>query len=306
MAKAFRRATNLTIEDSTGVLNIASADQGGRILRVVFSIRHEYSPEPNGAKVTIYNLGEDLRARLTAAGVNAQQSSLNTGLTVNLEAGYVDDLKRIFRGDLGFIRHELKPPDWMTTIEAGDGQVRYKKARISKSFPPNSTLQQVVNELLDEFGLEDGNIRTRVQQATLRASQRLFRNGKVAKGKVAGILSSILKSSGLDMVIQGKEVNALDPNEVYVEPRFVLTPDTGLIGSPQVGELSYVRVRSILNGDIVPGKGIDIESRIATGTYKVIKVTHTGDTQGNNWYTDIEAKPIETEGPTAEAGTGFA
>jgi len=79
----------------------------------------------------------------------------------------------------------------------------------------------------------------------------------------------------------------------------LLTPDTGLIGSPersddieetQSGERKRLgwRVKSLLNPQIRPGDRLQIKSAEVDGVFRAENVNHFGDTEGGDWYTEAE------------------
>jgi hypothetical protein len=72
----------------------------------------------------------------------------------------------------------------------------------------------------------------------------------------------------------------------------VLTPTTGLIGTPSHGEKGAINAVSLLNGEIKPGRKVDIECRSLVGSYRATAVTHSGDTQGSDWYSSFEAEEL--------------
>jgi hypothetical protein len=81
------------------------------------------------------------------------------------------------------------------------------------------------------------------------------------------------------------------------EEAVLLTPATGLIGSPEHGTpdkkhaASVLKARSLLQPAIKPCKRVVIRSQSISGTFCVQKVTHHGDTAGGDWYSDLEALP---------------
>ena len=218
---------------------------------------------------------------------------------MSLDAGHILDgtseLKRIFTGDLNFVRHLLRPPEWISTLEGGDAAVRFKKARIAQSFPAGTPKLKVLDALLDKFGLKSEQMREKLRSALLRDGGQEFKGGKVLIGKVSTELTKLLKSFELDYSIQDGQLFATSPGEALSTFRVILSPETGLIGNPEIGDLFYVKARTLLNGDLVPGNIITVKSRaIPDGEqeYKLLKVRHTGDTHRSTWYSDIEAKPV--------------
>src|SRR5436190_1487216 len=63
-----------------------------RDLKITFSIEKTIGRTPNTCVVSVFNLSDDTRARYFK----------DKPLHVSLDAGYVDNLQRIFTGDLRF------------------------------------------------------------------------------------------------------------------------------------------------------------------------------------------------------------
>jgi hypothetical protein len=97
---------------------------------------------------------------------------------------------------------------------------------------------------------------------------------------------------GYSWSIQDKEIQILGPLDTVGGKVITLEVGTGLIGSPQVGEKGIVKVRSLLQTDLLPGRGVKILSRLIDGFFRIEKSTFEGDTWGQAWYVDLECKPI--------------
>jgi hypothetical protein len=74
----------------------------------------------------------------------------------------------------------------------------------------------------------------------------------------------------------------------------LLTPETGLIGSPDISNRLVLRARSLLNPELFPNRQVKIESTEIKGLmFRLERVIFTGETFGQNWYADIEAKRFD-------------
>ena len=61
-------------------------------------------------------------------------------------------------------------------------------------------------------------------------------------------------------------------------------------------------VKMLLYPEIVPGDLVQVTSKVKNGLFKVVKVRHSGDTHGHDWWTDLEIAPTST-GSTATSYT---
>jgi hypothetical protein len=250
-------------------------------LRVIFQITRALNKDPNTADVSIFNLRKENRSRLQEKGIS----------TI-IEAGYVDNISQIFGGDLQFGSTVRDGSDWITTIQSGDGSKAYKSARISKSFAGPVPVERVLEVVGKSLGVDLGNLLKKVDKGSLRDKFKEFSNGVVLKGKSEKVFQEIVKSMGYSASIQDEEIQMLEPGETIGGKAILLSPGTGLIGSPEPGEEGIVKARSLLQPGLLPGRGVKIEAREVDGFFRVDKVVFSGDTWGDDWYSDLELKPL--------------
>jgi hypothetical protein len=79
----------------------------------------------------------------------------------------------------------------------------------------------------------------------------------------------------------------------------LLSPASGLIGSPELGSPdhsglpSVLKAKSLLIARVQPGDRVNIESAHVSGFFQVMKVVHTGDSASpTSWHTDYELRPL--------------
>lgn len=250
-------------------------------LRVVFDIKKSLKPEPNKASVAIYNLSDDNRSAIQEAGAQCI-----------LEAGYTDFKQQIFKGDLSFVTNSKQGADWITTFQSGDGQRAYRSSRINESFPPGAKLEQVMSRIAECMKVDIGNAKEKFKEEGFRKGITEFARGVALNGRCSDELRKMTNTAGLEFSIQDNEIQILKPNDVTREQVIVLNAGTGLDGRPELGEKGILKGRSRLIGGIRPGRRIRIESGEFNGDFKVLSVNHRGDSWGQAWNTDFEAKPL--------------
>ncbi|MCG8433496.1 MAG: hypothetical protein MJA83_05650 [Gammaproteobacteria bacterium] len=269
---------------SIGPLQIKSLDREGfeqPLLKMKFAIDAAVTSTPNKAKLQIWNLAENNRKRVQ-----------EKNLPVVLEAGYANLIRILFRGDVRFSSTVRQGPNWITTVNAGDGQSRYKSARINENLPSGTSIGDVLDIASKSLGVDLGNLAKKAQAGSVRAGLSEWVNGGVLVGKASDVISQIAKSMGLQWSVQGGSLLFLEEQETTDDSVVVISATTGMIGSPDVGEDGRVNVSSLLNGDLFPGRRIIIESRQVSGLHRVDKVKHVGDTWGGEWNSNMEARPI--------------
>lgn len=70
-----------------------------------------------------------------------------------------------------------------------------------------------------------------------------------------------------------------------------LTGESGLIGTPQP-TIAGLNCKSLLRPSLQAGTFISVESvklPMLNGTYRIVNLTHTGSSRGDDWYSNIEA-----------------
>lgn len=264
-------------------------------LRVLFDVEKTSSKEPNRAEVTIFNLNLINRSQLESGqqlADEARASGLAYDWPLTIEAGYVGSREQIFSGNITFATSRKENVDWVTTIECGDGENKYRSARMNKSYTVGSPVTQVAIDASVLLGVGPGNIVEKLGPGVFRKGFSVFSQGFVASGSAVDVLDQILSSAGFNWSIQDGQLMILAPDETTFEEVVVLSKDLGLIGSPEKNENGNISFKSLLQGSIKPGRRVLIQSQLVTGQFKVEKVAHYGDTMGGDWYSEAEAKPV--------------
>jgi len=238
------------------------------------------SKTPNTAEIRVWNLNADHRKRLQ----EAEQ------VYVSLEAGYVGATSLLFRGDLRDASSTREGADWITAITSDAGR-RARKARIVKSFAPGATVASVLQDAAKAMGLKLGNSAQRVVEAKIAgtAATQYF-NGYALAGAVEDEIDRIARSCDLEWSVQDDELQFLDYGKPLSQLAVKLTPQTGLIGSPEPGNKGLVDVRSLIIPDLYPGRRVEVQSEHVRGFYRIEVSKHTGQTAGKDWYVDLQLK----------------
>lgn len=255
-------------------------------LRVQFKAEKTLKKEPNTLDLSITNLSAQTRAGMQKKGAK-----------VVVLAGHADQIGQIFAGDARTIDHVRKGPDWVTRIQCGDGERAYRYALTNKSFKAGTTVADVVKALANDLGIGVGNALAQIAAQNPRGFAQYI-NGHAAYGNAARELDKVLRTAGFTWSIQDGQLQLLRVDETTKDSLALFSPATGLIGSPEhgapdkKGKASVLKVKALLSPLVRPGRRVKLESESATGVYRAEKVTHQGDTAGQDWYTDMELKPV--------------
>lgn len=287
--RLFKRAMTLTI--AKPVEGSFTDEQPNAILvkdlRVSFSIEKALAEDPNDCKATIYNLSASTRGELQAKP-----------LRVRLEAGYDGALSQIFVGDLrrAFSKHE--GTTWVTELELGDGERAFQSARMNRSWKAGVSAKTVLAEAARSMGLK---MPTSGGDAKALAAQ--FAGGVSVSGRSADAMTKILTPRGMSWSQQDGELQILKKGEARTEEAIVVSQANGMISVPEfgtpkkAGEPATLTVKMLLYPGIKPGSLLRVESesfaaRGGAGLFRAKRIVHTGDTEGAEWFTEIEANEV--------------
>jgi hypothetical protein len=258
-------------------------------LRVQFSVKKGLTIEPNTAEIKIFNLAETTRARLKRKGAK-----------VVLSAGYeTGNAAVIFTGDARNIDHVKESETlWVTKIKCGDGERAYQFAHFSNSFRAGTPIADVILACGNAVGLNLGNLADEIQKGNFRGGLTQFSHGYTGYGSAIKQLNDLLKSVGLTLSIQDGALQVLRGGAAAPGRAILLSPDSGLIGSPgyitpeDKSKPSLMKFKSLLQPQIRCGGVVEMRAKSIKGQFRLETVQHTGDTEGSEWYSVGEGKPL--------------
>ena len=247
MSVQFRRR----VETKIDTLEILGLDVSFRVVKTL-------KKEPNTCELTVYNLGSKAR----------DQIAQSDKPIVQIKAGYAG-LKTVgevvvglvFLGNVRDADSGKEGRDWVTSLESGDGERATRFSRINKSFASGTSLATVMNEVAKSMEVGIGNAAKKAASGSLLEAGQEFLNSVTLSGQASKEMDRIVKSSGLEWSIQDGAFQLLDPGKPLEDVSIVLSDKTGLIGSPTVGNDGIIRLRTLLNSDIVPGRQLEIDSK---------------------------------------------
>jgi hypothetical protein len=274
MTRLYDRKARLTVD----VLEIEDLD-------FAFNIEKSTAKEPNTAEIKVFNLKEDNRNQLHYA---------QRGVETILQAGYRDNLSVLFIGNLKEVQSVKDGVDWVTTVRSGDGQNAAVEARYNKSYAPGTSAAKVVGELADALGINTSKAARKIRQGVLRDGARQFVKGTVVKGSTYDELDRLLRSMGFEWSVQDGELQVMDSGGPTENPAVLLSPESGLIGSPVVGSDGVAHLIALIQPGLQPGRKIEVESLAVQGLYRIERVVFNGSTEptAGQWYAEIEAKAL--------------
>lgn len=266
------------IEVLAGGKKFESLGENG--LTIDFDINFSDGKEPDVSEVTIYNLSDDSINQIKKDGyclVNAGYKSL--GNKGNILSGDIEEVTTIWQG-----------LDKLTKIKVTDGGKKWRKSKISKTYKENTKASLIMRDVVNVMGYEIVEIKPK--------KDKVYKLGKTINGFCSDILKMLVKDTESKMFVNKNRITIRDQEKGF-ETGFVLSPDSGLIGSPSLNrddtgdkasdvstdnakkanqkEKKTWEVTCLLNPKIETDSIIMIKSKNLSGKFRVIKGKHTKD-----------------------------
>lgn len=277
---ADQAGTSTRLYRRTYTLVLGTHDVTG--LHIRFRVEKTLKVQPNTCSIDVYNLAPETRESLEKA----------TSIPVRLEAGYADENELIYLGEVRSATSVTEGPDIVTHVEAGDGEKAIAGARISIPVGPKTPADvalRAIARTLQPFGVGLGNLDA-VAKRLASSGKAIFPSGRVLTGRAISELVDFANSAGLEFSIQDGKLQFLDKGKALDGKAFLLTSDTGLVGSPSVDTKGIVNAQTLFIPGLRPGVQVVFDSHSVHGGYRVQKCIYTGDFAGKDWYVELEAK----------------
>jgi hypothetical protein len=281
-------------------------------LHCKFSTKRSDTVTPNMADIRIYNLSEE-----TAATIKKEFTR------IILQAGYDSNFGVIFQGNIvqSFFGHE-NATDSYFDILACDGDRAYNYAVVAASLAAGSSATDHANEVIKAM-----NAKGLVGPVQPPTGETVLSRGKVLFGNARDYLMGIGQASKTNPTIQDERLVFIPKKGYLPGEAVVLTSKTGMIGNP-VQTNEGVNLRTLLNPMIKIGGRVKIDNKsverlkinlsvpnspanipaplTADGVYYVLVAEHTGDTRGQDWYSNLITLNIDvTSNPVNSVQVGY-
>ena len=272
-------------------------------LRCTFRIEKYKLGLCNYTDLVIYNLNSTTESEILKEGARVIIEAGYEGyITTTGETGKVVSSPmqygKIFDGlVLQIYRTQESNTDYQLNIVAEDGADFLNQGFLTKAMAQNSSPRKIINTIASS-----ANNPIQVGKLSSELKETVLPRGKVLFGKPSDYLRKIAYENNADFYVEDGKLYMLRSYEVSASQELVLTPQTGLIGWPQQVN-DGVEFKSLLNPKIRLDTGIKIDNELvrlqksqrnalitpldADGLYYVSRLTHYGDTRGNDWYTSV-------------------
>jgi hypothetical protein len=238
-----------------------------------WSITKTLKPEPNTASLTVYNLSPSTRARLTKPGK----------ATIRIEAGYGKTLSQIYLGDVRAIMPgEVQGSEISTEFTSGDGEKEIARSHLAIPIGAKTDNGKALQAIAKALGVGMGNV-SAVASKLATSGRAVFPRGTVLVGNVARQLTDFCRSANLEWSIQDGALQILDVGASIDKYPYVLRADSGLIGSPKVGNDGKVSAQVMMLPGLRPGLRVMFDTLEVSGLYRIVQTDCDGETHADAW-----------------------
>lgn len=249
-------------------------------LDIDLDINFSDGKDPDVSEVTIYNLSDDSINQIKKDGY----------CIVNAGYKHMGNKGNVLSGDIEEVTTTWQGLDKETKIKVTDGGKKWRKAKISKTYKENTKASVIMRDVINIMGYEIVELKPK--------NDKVYKLGKTVNGFCSDILKMLVKDTESKMFVNKNRIIIRD-QEKGTKTGFVLSPETGLIGSPTLNkddtgdkssdvdtdkgkkenkeEKKTWEVTCLLNPKIETDSVIQVKSKVLNGTFRVIKGKHTKD-----------------------------
>lgn len=265
-------------------------------VRFDVSIRRSAKGSGSKSEMTsfrLYNLAPETLAVLQ------QQGSI-----ITLEAGYDGDNDLLYIGDIQYVSTRRDPPEVITTVMAKDSGYVMQNTRVSFSYSSKISKANIIRDMIYRF---DG-----VAAGTLildDLEDKYYQNGLSIVGNLRDNFTDICRSEGYSWSLnngkisvkptmlsaQSKGFSKLQRLGYKITPDYIKNIDWYYDNDRKLKDQENVKRGITLTTFLLPvtAEGvISVDYEDFTGDYSIIEVTHTLDSWGNSWDTQIQTEGV--------------
>lgn len=237
-------------------VNVAGKTLRSKDLYIEFDVPFDDDASPNESVIRIYNLTQDTISRIKR----------NDILTLN--AGYEGDVGLLLSGRVAYAATHKDGPDKVTEIYVLDSPDLSGIKTEEKAYAPGATGRTILNDLIPLLKVPVGAIRL--------PANKVYDEGYTVSGEILRHCEEVAKDCGASFY--------MNRGKLYVRPladgddaRFILRPDTGLVGSPEYFEDNDSKgyhIECLLQHRITTASIIDLQSKYVKGRFRVRRGQH--------------------------------
>lgn len=272
-------------------------------LKIAFTIDKDTTKESNKGKLEIYNLSATTRKSIEQPDGE-----------VEIYAGYekAGGAVLCFKGTVVYGYTTEDTTDSITHLELADGVVALRDSYCSLSYGVNVAAKVIIQRCANEMGVP-------LVYGKDVGDLEAYQNGFSFIGKAKDALTEVCNARGLSWSIQNNILQVIKAGGTSTNRGLVFSAYSGLIGSPErVIQAEYEsdkttakrkakekaqkneirkkrgwRIHTLLAPTVCPADLVKIESKLVNGWFRVEKVSHSGEYNGNQWESALELTEID-------------
>lgn len=266
-------------------------------LKIEFEINKTIQPSPNSGIIKIYNLNPNNETLI---------HDEYTDIVVN--AGYKNNVRILFAGNIKHVFKYKEKTDYITEIEAADGDFDYRNSYLNETLSAGTTREHIVQRAVASF--KGGTTAGHTSIDPVVNSRAV-----VLTGSTRSILDRLAKDSGSNWSIQDGQLTVVKADATLPNTAIILNSHSGLLDAPEVNDKG-IRVKCLLNPqlaingviklnnndirilerrtNILSNKADKVNAKTHSpvrldpdGFYKIIRIRHRGDNRGREWISEV-------------------
>lgn len=249
-------------------------------LDIEFRVKRTLKPKPNTAQIKVWGLGR----------VSRQYLQTTKTLTVRLAAGYAGENELLFLGETRSAYTHLEPKgDIMSVIETGDSEKDMTASGLSLTFGAQTSFEAVMKAIQASLPNQVGTTNLPAGAAAV-----IHPAGGAVDRQTTRYLSDLCRSAGLEWSVQNGTVVILPKGKPLAGKQILLSPDSGMIGSPSVDRHGLLDVKSLIFPGLHPGAGVYVDSDGVKGNFRVESAEYMGNSSpgAKEWYVKLTCSRI--------------
>lgn len=283
MSRNWNRAYRFVAGAAGTGFEIGATPAAGRALHIKFDLEKTDVSSNNTGTISIWNLNDE------HVSVLEQQDCM-----IEIHAGYGNTLPLIFCGNVTNPETELEGADRKTTIDVVDGRIPIRDSVVALSYQGVIPVATILNDCIAQMG-----ITCIYSQGAMKVlAEMKMPNGYSYGGAAANCLTQICDMCGFKWSIQNGVAQVHMPGEPISVQAYILSESTGLIRIPKriafaaestsqeaattATQYGY-EVEYFLNGAINVNDMVQLQSKAASGFFRVKNIKITGDNLESDW-----------------------
>ncbi len=301
---AFNFTRNTLSEPDQGTIQIYNLSKRNRDF-----LKNAFEELKNGRREIVGN------TILPDANRGQALKALEEPFKIKFFAGYAKKPEQIFQGNIvNLISKRSGSNDWVTEIKVGDGLIAYREGYISEGFAPGVTYENFRKVLELTQGLKpSADAETVIKQVAPNAVVTKDVNGGIAVvGRASDALDELAEMYGLQWWHRDGQIYYVPQGAVTRDFSIVVQEGIDVVGAIEVMGFDDVKATVLLNPRLYPGRGMfavrkpvpfDVTNNKvnpitglrgehvgSTNGLRCEVATYIGDTHGQPWYTQFEAR----------------